>query len=85
MFKKSFTLYVESGMRKKTEKDVDNIQTLIYFEQSGCLVIEDFKATFCKFIYKHLLRKFLSHCFYNHFFHLNTAHPEKQLEGFESE
>ena len=52
-FKKSFTLYVESGMKKKVEADID-----ILCHQSVDLATDEFKGNFCKFIIKHYLRKF---------------------------
>ena len=59
-FEKSFTLYVESGMRMKTEADIDMLRN----EQGGFPISE---AEFCKFIIEHLLCKF--HCFYLHLTH----------------
>jgi hypothetical protein len=53
-FKKSFELYVESGMRKKTEADLDTFRN----EQDGFRVTEGFQAEFCKFITEHHLCKF---------------------------
>ena len=58
LFKKSFTLYEESGMRKKTEAEVDILQN----EQGGS---PDFKEKFCNFITEHYLRK-IQNCFYLH-------------------
>ena len=58
LFEKSFTLYVESGMRKKTEADIDILRN----KQGIFLVTKDFKTEFCKFIVEHYLCKF--HCFY---------------------
>ena len=55
LFKKSFTLYVESGMREKTERDIDILRS----EQGELLVTKDFNAKFYKFIVDHYLRKFL--------------------------
>ena len=57
MFKKSFEFYVESGMRKQTEADIDILRN----EQGGSTVMEDFEKTFYKFVIEHFLRKF--HCF----------------------
>ena len=71
--KKSFTLYVESGMEKKIEADIERFRN-----QVGHLVTEESKAEFCKFINEHYLRKFHSSCLYLHLFHclcLNAAHP----------
>ena len=56
-FKKSFTLYVESGMIEKVEIDLDALRN----EQGEFLVTGDFNAKFYKFIVDHYLRKF--HCF----------------------
>ena len=64
LFKKSFTLYVESGMREMTERD---IETLIN-EQGE--ILEDFSPKFSMFIFDHYLRKF--YCFYLHSTHLIT-------------
>ena len=50
LFKKSFTLYVESGMRKETEADIVILQN-----QSGYPVIDKFKTKFCKIINEHCL------------------------------
>ena len=66
LFVKSFTFYVESGMRKKTEADIDMLEN----EKGGHPVTKDFKAKFCKFIVEHYLRKF--HCFYLHLTHLTN-------------
>ena len=67
LFKKSFKLYVESGMRKKVEAVIN---TLIN-EQGGCLETEDFKAKIYMVISEHYLRKI--HCFYLHLVtHLTT-------------
>ena len=54
-FKKSFTLYVESGMREMVEVDIDILRN----EEGEFLVTEDdFKAEFFHFITDHYLRKF---------------------------
>ena len=61
LFKKSFTLYVESGLREMTERDIDILRN----EQGGFSVEDwDFIAKFCKFIVDHYLRKF--HCSVQH-------------------
>ena len=59
-FKKSFTLYVDSGMRKKVEAEIDILRN----EQgeSEFVATKDFKARFLKLIIDHYLRKI--HCFY---------------------
>jgi hypothetical protein len=77
-FKKSFTLYVESGMRKKTETDIDVLRN----EQGGHPVTLEFKAKLNKIIMDHRLRKY--HCLYLRstfltiFAYTNTAHLEDQ-------
>ena len=53
LFKKSFTLYVESGMRKEMEADIVILQN-----QSGYPVIDKFKTKFCKIINEHFLVSF---------------------------
>ena len=67
LFKKSFALYVESGMRKKMETNIDMLRN-----QGGHpgLVSKEFKANFCKIIIEHYLRKF--HYFYLHLTYLTT-------------
>jgi hypothetical protein len=96
LFKKSFALYIESGMsgmRKKMEADIDK---LVSGNQSGhpLAVTEEFNEMFGKTIVEHYLCTFHSSCFYlsskstdisNHFLHLNTAahrdrDPEDQLK-----
>ena len=57
LFKKSFTFYVESGMKKKLEAAVDILRN----EQGGWRT-KDFKEKFYKIIIEHYLCKFL--CFY---------------------
>jgi len=63
LFKKSLTLFVESG---KMEAVIDILKNV----HDGWMVAnsEDFKETFSMFIIKHRLRKF--HCFYLHSTHL---------------
>ena len=65
-FKKSFTLYVESGTREMVEIDIETLRN----EQGELLVTQDFNAKFYKFIVDHYLRKF--HCFYLHLSRLTT-------------
>ena len=81
LFKKSFTSYVENGMRQLVEKDID----LLRNEEGGFSVTKDFKAKFYKFIVDHYLRKFqLLHLtqWSNHCLYLNTARPwESQAPG----
>ena len=55
LFKNSFTLYVESGMREKTEADI-RVTDIWKNEWQG-----NIKEMFCMFIIKHYLCKF--HCF----------------------
>ena len=61
-FKKSFILYVDSGMKKKAEAEIDELGG-----ESKLLGSEDFKARFLKLIIEHYLRKI--HCFYIHSTH----------------
>ena len=56
MFKKTFASYVESGMKKKTEADIDDILKNV---QGEFPLTKDFKTRFCKIIIEHYLRKFL--------------------------
>ena len=56
LFKKSFTLYVESGKKKKMEVDID-----ILVNQCQPWTM-DFAAEFYKIVIKNSLCKF--HCFY---------------------
>ena len=61
LFKKSFTLYVESGLREMTERDIDILRN----EQGRFSVKDwDFKAKFYKFVVDHYLRKFYCFCFH---------------------
>ena len=64
LFKKSFTSYVESGMREMVEIDIDILRN----EQGEFLVTKDFNANFYNFIVDHYLRKF--YCFYLRSTHL---------------
>ena len=66
LFKKSFTLYVESGIRDMMKIDIDQLRN----EEGIFLVTKDFKERFHEFIVEHYLHKFL--CFYLHSSHLNT-------------
>ena len=60
IFKKSFALYVESGMREKVEVDID----LLRNEKGQFQVTEDdFKAEFFQFITDHYLRHGKFHLF----------------------
>ena len=51
LFKTSFTLYVESGTRKKVEAAIDILRN----KQGGC---KDFKEKFYKIVIEHYLCKF---------------------------
>jgi hypothetical protein len=64
LFKKSFELYVESGMIEKIDADIFGS------EQGGRLVTKDCKAEFYMFITGHYLCKI--HCFFLHLTHLIT-------------
>ena len=64
-FKKSFSLYVDSGMREMVEVDIDMLRN----KEGKFLVTKNFKEKFCKFIVHHYLRKF--HCLYLHSTHLS--------------
>ena len=68
-FKQSFKLYVDSGMKKKVEAEIDILRN----EQgeSDCPLTEDFRARFHKLVIDHYLRKI--HCFYIHLTHLTTS------------
>ena len=67
LFKKSFTSYVESGMREMTERDIEILRN----EEGEILArATDFNAKFSKFIFDHYLRKF--HYFYSYLTHLIT-------------
>ena len=66
LFKKSFTLYDESGMKKMVEMDIEKLRN----EEGNFLVTEDFNENFYKFIVDHYLCKFHSHW---HLTHLTTV------------
>ena len=70
LFKNSFTLYVESGMKEIMERD---IETLKNEQGEFSAKAENFNAKFRKFIFDHYLRKF--HCFrvYLYSTHLPTT------------
>ena len=94
-FKKSFSLYIESGTRKATEADIallplaNQSQTYLFLSSSE---LDEFMAKFHKIILDHCLRKF-HYCFYLHlglmdlntFFCINTAHPMNKASGSELE
>jgi hypothetical protein len=74
-FKKSFTLYVGGGMKKRAEAEIDILRN----EQGGDLMAkDDFNAMLYNFIIEHYLRKI--HCFIctldisNHFLFLITKY-----------
>ena len=64
-FKRSFTLYVESGMKEIVEIEIDTI-----FKLRNDQGHSDFQANFYNFVVDHYLCKF--HSFYLHSTHLNT-------------
>ena len=65
LFEKSFKLYVESGRREMTERDIETLRN----EQGEISAqAKDFNGKFYEFIVDHYLRKF--HCFYLHSIHL---------------
>ena len=69
-FKKSFKLYIDSGLRKRAEAEID----ILGIEQGGGPLTEDFSAMLYNFVIQHLLRKI--HCFYLHLIHLTTFFPK---------
>ena len=71
-FKKSFTLYVESGMKKMVEIDIKTLGNV----QGENFLNWDFMEKFQKFIVERYLRKF--HCFYLHSTHLTTFFTQIQ-------
>ena len=74
LFKKSFTLYVESGMTEIREEDIEilkNEQDEFSAQPFSARAKDDFNAKFYKFIVDHYLRKF--HCFYLHSTHVITV------------
>ena len=50
-FEKSFTLYVDSGIRKKVEAEIDMLRNEHW--QGGGPANENFKAKFCNLIIEH--------------------------------
>ena len=77
-FKKSFTLYVKSGIRKTTEAAIDVLSN----EQGGHPVTAEIEEKLHKIVMDHYLCKL--HGLYSYlmflttFVCLNTAHPEDQ-------
>ena len=69
LFKTSFTLYVESGTRKKMEAAIDALRN----KHGGNMVTKDFEEKFYKIIINHCLCKF--HCFYLCLTHLMSIQP----------
>ena len=65
LFKKSFTLYVESGMKDMMKKEIDILRN----RKGGFSLTNDFKPAFYKFITEHYLCKF--HSLYMHLTHSN--------------
>ena len=59
-FKKSFILYVESGMSKKTEA------AILRFLEDGLTARKDFKADFYKFVTEHYLRELFVSIYTSH-------------------
>ena len=86
-FKKSFALYVDSGMKEKTERGIEVlINEQGEFSAHWQPEAKNFEEKFYKFIFDRYLRKF--HCFLfvfnisNHYFRLlNAAHPESQASA----
>ena len=70
VFKKSFTLYVKSGRREMTERDIEILRNE-ELEDEISAQANGFNAKFYKFIVDHYLRKF--HCIYFHSTHLITG------------
>jgi hypothetical protein len=81
-FIKSFSLYVESGMRKEMEAEID----ILGNDEGGFLVTKDLKAQFRKIITEHYLCKIHLLLFTlkisNHFLCLNTARPATEDQAF---
>jgi hypothetical protein len=78
-FKKSFALYIKSGIRTRTQVALDILKN----ERGRGPVTEDFKTKLFKIVMDHRLRKF-------HFFYLRSilltrgheARPENQVAGW---
>ena len=70
-FKKSFRLYVDSGMKEKTERGIEVLRNEHgVWSPHWQPEAKNFKERFYKFISAHYLRKF--HCFYSYSTHLIT-------------
>ena len=69
LFRKSFKLYAESGMRKKTGVDINVLKKELHDRQTTevSVMTEDFKAKFYMFIAEHYLCKI-------HFYLHSTHH-----------
>ena len=74
LFEESFLLYVESGMREMTERDIDIFRN----EQGEFSTTKDFSTRFYKFIIDHYLRKF--HFFYSHSTYLITVYLPTKIQ-----
>ena len=66
LFKKSFALFVKSGMKKKMEADIEILRSELVVEGGYPVVTEDFKAKFHRIVTAQYLRKFHRDCFYLH-------------------
>ena len=70
-FKKSFTLYVDSGMKEKTERGIEVLRNEQgEFSAHWQPEAKNFEERFYKFIFDRYLCKF--HCFYSYSTHLIT-------------
>jgi hypothetical protein len=67
-FKKSFILYVESGMKKQIEADID----ILTNTRNGDPVTDNIKTQLEELITGHYLRKF--HCLHSRLVRLTTCH-----------
>ena len=70
LFKKSFTLYVESGTREKVEADIEILGFPGRSWELDATELEEYKDKFLKIIMGHYLRKFPSRLF---LFAINTS------------
>ena len=86
-FKKSFRLYVDSGMKEKTERGIEVLRNEQgEFSPHWQPEARNLEEKFYKFISAHYLRKFHRFLFVfdtsNHYLRLlNAAHPESQGSG----
>ena len=68
-FKKSFTLYVKSGMMNRMEAELDRLR----FDESGDMTrIQEFKTEFCDIVIEHCLSNCKFHCSYLHLLYLTN-------------